>query len=54
MPQGFWFQQEPLLSYKAGEIVYKRAAGLWVVAVTERVVRICSGLLIDAKEEYRL
>jgi len=54
MPHGFRFEMEPLFSYKSGALIQDRDSGLWVVAYTERVVRICSGLLYDVYDTYRL
>jgi len=54
MPHGFRFEMEPLFSYKSGALIQDRDSGLWVVAYTERVVRICSGLLFDVYDTYRL
>ena len=54
VPQGFLFEQEPLFSYCARALIDDEQSGLWVVAYTERVVRICSALLMTAYSQYRL
>lgn len=52
--QGFLFEQEPVFSYKARALIEDPTSGLWVVAVTERVVRVCAAVLMAAYAEYRL
>lgn len=54
MPQGLRNEQEPVLSYKAGPIVDDPKIWLWMVAVTECVVRVCAGLLFDVYNEYHI
>ena len=54
VPKGFLFEQEPLFSYCARVLINDEHSGLWVVAYTERVVRICSALLMAAYSQYRL
>ena len=54
VPQGFLFEQEPLLSYCARALIDDGQSGLWLIAYTERVVRICSALLMRAYSQYLL
>lgn len=51
---GFRVEQEPIFSYKSGALVEDPQSGLWVVAITERVTRVCAALLVAAYAEYRL
>lgn len=46
-------EQEPVFSYKR-HALRDEQSGLWVLAYTECVVRVCAALLIAAHEEYRL
>ena len=54
MPHGFKIELEPIFSYKSGALIDDPTSGLWTVAYTERVVRICSGLLFDVYDTFRL
>lgn len=52
--QGFLFEQEPVFTYKSSTFVTDPGTGLWVVAYTERVVRLCAALLLAVYAEFRL
>ena len=54
VPQEFRFEQEPVFSYKSSLLISDRGTGLWVVAYTERVVRVCAAVLYAAYDEYVL
>lgn len=47
-------EQEPIFSYKSDALIGNKRSGIWVVAYTERVARICVIFWIDAYEQYRL
>jgi hypothetical protein len=52
--QGFVFEQEPVFSYLSHRFIADRGTSLWVVAYTERVVRLCAALLVHVYSEYKL
>lgn len=54
MPHRFLLEQEPMFPYRACAILDDRAAGLQGVAMTERVIGVCAGLLVDAYDEPSL
>ena len=43
-----------MFSYPSSRFVADPTTEFWVVAYTERVVRICAGLLFDVYDTYRL
>lgn len=50
----FRYEQDPVFSYKSSELAREQTSGYWVVEITDRVVRVCAGLLVTAYVEYRL
>lgn len=51
---GFNCEQEPIFSYKLRVLIEDRESGLWVVAYTEHVLRVCVALLMAVYSDYRL
>lgn len=46
-PLGFHFEMETVFSYKARAFIDDVQSGLWVAALTERVVRVVATLLYE-------
>lgn len=52
--ESFLFEQELFFAYKSSELISNRDTGLWVVAYSERVVRVCASFIMALYCEHRL
>lgn len=52
--KGFTFEMEPVFPYNDRAFIDDRDTGLWVLAYTERFVRVCVVLMLVLYDEYLL